>query len=786
MGEDIKKQLFQKAGEFALRYDEEALRSNDIRMKAPMLFILLGDKVQDGLNDLKQAVQQSMSNSDGIVYLAVDSKKIQDEEAKDLGQDHDEQGMIYIHLEEEINPTNRGKLSTLVQQDQFLKLLNEQLSRVTKCILEKNKVFSCWEQMHVSVITRASDPINVLLPDLMTLLKNKLEQSFKQVFTDLFIRLEETSEDATPLHKALSYSFFRELDRYQQKDYHYEKATELVDDDMKLTTSYHGPLFHLVYLLSDQKENGQKINDPKKTHYETIVAVNLLKNRQQKSMELEEAREQYSYNTFMSNIETGVDSRYCTARIAKVRKPGQGIYLTVVYCLFKAYKKGLSYEGQDEERLLLEKLGLSDSKLEELVRGCMPSDMGLGEIRSLITTGASFKDLRSGSFVEAEKLLFGETAKEFFRINFTHIADKKLESYLSQEYLKQKFIQEVVSQPEFGPYALEQLLKSDSYTALEAQKEKYIYQIEQYKREIEDKENSIVGQCVGGNFSLFEKKYIQEVKSYLVEKIYRARYHYEVECLKLRALETLQTQLKAFYEELKKQLKKLDEIEILLAEMIETADRYEEEYLVQNVKEYYERVVQKQLEALQSTRGTHFLQESKYIGSSDRLLEQSKEDIMTKIGQIAEQEFLKEEAYFNVSFEEELLSRANMLVEYEDTEIAAKSELYKLLYESLEDNSTPCVYLDTTLASHRYIEKYFFGNRQSEFIDYAYKRDQSSRSYKIGTVNDKRKSVIEKLQIMGGFRLEDLVYSKSAKRYYEAYQEKGYVFHGEEIGKNNL
>lgn len=44
-------------------------------------------------------------------------------------------------------------------------------------------------------------------------------------------------------------------------------------------------------------------------------------------------------------------------------------------------------------------------------------------------------------------------------------------------------------------------------------------------------------------------------------------------------------------------------------------------------------------------------------------------------------------------------------------------------------------------------------------------------------MGDGRKSVIEKLQLMGGFRLQDLVFTKSAERYYEAYKEDGYTFH---------
>ena len=213
--------------------------------------------------------------------------------------------------------------------------------------------------------------------------------------------------------------------------------------------------------------------------------------------------------------------------------------------------------------------------------------------------------------------------------------------------------------------------------------------------------------------------------------------------------------------------------------MIEESNRYEEEYLVQNVKEYYEKVVTWQLEEMKKSKGEHFLQDEKYMGSSAQLLDMSKEEMIRKIMRIAEDNFLKEEQYFNLSFEEELLARANMHIEYMDTEVVAKTELYELLYDSLEENSKPCVYLDTALAPYQYVEKYFISSKKSEFTAYAYKRDQSSRNYKIGMVSDQRNSVIEKLQLMGGFKLQDLVYIRSAKRYYDAYKTQGYVFHSE-------
>lgn len=786
--QSIKEEVFDRAERFALQYDEAALKSNDIRMKAPMLFVLLGDGVREGTYKLQEAVRRNMSNGEGMVYFTVASQEEEEDRSKEVGGMQGENinkekasQIIEFILPKKFQTEDKGTLNKLLMEDEFLKELNEKVDFLAQCILEKNKVFSYWEQMHVTVITTASDEMNAIMPDLVVLIKNKLEQSFKQVFTDLFVLLEETGADATPIQKALSYSLFKELDLYQSSTYHYEKEIEYLDEGMKLMTTYDGQLFHLVYLLTDKKENGQRINEARKMQYESIVAVNLLKNREQKSVELEEAREQFNYNTFISNVQEMTENRYCTARLAKVRKPGQGIYLAVVYHLFKAYERELSYEGQDASKALMDRIGLCDEKIEALVRECLPGEEALDEIHSLISRNIAFKELKNETFTEAESNLYGTTAREFFNLNFKESAEKKIQVRLSKECISERLIEEVVSQREYGPFALEQLFKSEAYSQLEHQKDKYLYQMKQAADEVEERENQLVGQLVGGNFGLFDKKYVHEVKDYLIHKVYSARYQYEVERLKDCALKLLKEGVETFNQNLRLKLKKLRRIEAFLSQCIEEANRYEEEYLVQNVMDYYERVVEEKLDELRQSKGEHFLHDEKHMGPSYSMLEQSEDVILKKLFSIAEQEVLRDERYFNVSFEEELLARANMLVEYEDTQVAAKGELYKLLYESLEENSKPCVHLDTTLSPHRYLEKYFFGNRQSEFIEYAYKRDQSSRSYKIGTVSDQRKSVIEKLQLMGGFRLQDLVYSRSAQRYYEAYKEKGYVFHADEI-----
>ena len=159
----------------------------------------------------------------------------------------------------------------------------------------------------------------------------------------------------------------KEIEGYQAKDYHYEKPLELLEDGLKLDTIYNQPLFNLTFILSDKKENGQKIEHAKAKHYETIAAFNLLKNRDQKEIELAEAREQYNNSVFMTNIMCNGEHRFASATLSKVKKPREGIYLATAYHLFNAYKAELSYQGMKESKVLLETMGLDEVGLSSLI-----------------------------------------------------------------------------------------------------------------------------------------------------------------------------------------------------------------------------------------------------------------------------------------------------------------------------------------------------------------------------------------------------------------------------------
>ena len=139
---------------------------------------------------------------------------------------------------------------------------------------------------------------------------------------------------------------------------------------------------------------------------------------------------------------------------------------------------------------------------------------------------------------------------------------------------------------------------------------------------------------------------------------------------------------------------------------------------------------------------------------------------------------LLETAPFAHAFEEELLRRANVAAAYDNRQVLTKEELFKRLYRSLEEDAVANVRLFDYTQEHRHEEKYFFGDGGSEFLRYADSVDETTRIYRLGIVHEERRSGVEKLNLMGGFHLEDLLFYRNGKVYYETYIQNGYSLHG--------
>jgi hypothetical protein len=196
----------------------------------------------------------------------------------------------------------------------------------------------------------------------------------------------------------------------------------------------------------------------------------------------------------------------------------------------------------------------------------------------------------------------------------------------------------------------------------------------------------------------------------------------------------------------------------------------------QNIFDYYEKVTAAAVAELEDKRGKTVLFEERFIGNVDGLLAGGEERLLERLIDVSRSYILRAEP-FNQSFEDELLLRANVSVAYGNRATLTKDELFRQLYRTLEDHAAINIRLLDYTHEHRYEEKYLFGDRESEFIQYALGVDETTRIYKLGCVDERRSSGVEKLNLMGGFHIEDLMYYRNGKLYYETYVQNGYEFH---------
>lgn len=80
------------------------------------------------------------------------------------------------------------------------------------------------------------------------------------------------------------------------------------------------------------------------------------------------------------------------------------------------------------------------------------------------------------------------------------------------------------------------------------------------------------------------------------------------------------------------------------------------------------------------------------------------------------------------------------------------------------------------LQKHRYEEKYLFADIHNDFVQYVLRKDEGIRTYKQGCIHEEQKSGIEKMNLMGGFGMEDLMFYRNNKKYHASYVESGFVF----------
>ncbi|KWX81151.1 transcription initiation factor TFIID, partial [Paenibacillus riograndensis] len=100
-------------------------------------------------------------------------------------------------------PETAGRDPRTVRQDlyrefhedsRFLSGMNRSLRRLSNSIADYGRLYSSFDVIHLSIITRVDDPLNVLLPEVALLARAVLSQSFKSVQTDLYALITEREQ----------------------------------------------------------------------------------------------------------------------------------------------------------------------------------------------------------------------------------------------------------------------------------------------------------------------------------------------------------------------------------------------------------------------------------------------------------------------------------------------------------------------------------------------------------------------------------------------------------------
>ncbi|KHF35632.1 hypothetical protein CM49_02136 [Paenibacillus sp. P1XP2] len=207
---------------------------------------------------------------------------------------------------------------------------------------------------------------------------------------------------------------------------------------------------------------------------------------------------------------------------------------------------------------------------------------------------------------------------------------------------------------------------------------------------------------------LMEKHNVRSFIRFFFETVYRRKLELLRIETELKLYRRYETELARIHAEYKQKALELTEVEETLLHAARASIREADDYIGQNVMEYYGVVTEELMRELESRRGEGVFFEERYMGSFAELLDEGRERMLMRLIDVCRRELLESEA-FDQTFEEELLNRANVTAEYGNRQVLSKEELFKRLYRTLEEHAVINLRLLEYTQEHRYEEKYFSG-----------------------------------------------------------------------------
>lgn len=742
----------------------------------PVLFLFLGDKSLDALQAVCRMHEQKWNNSEEVLYIHAYEKETWEHPLV--------HGFQLPGPYSDKRKMRSSMYECFAQDESILMELNKTMKQASVRVAEMGKRFTSFQQVNLAVVTRADDPANVLLPELTLVLKSYLAELFKNVSMDLYVLLQERGGEEFAFSAALGVSFLEEVNCYQQRDYSYHADLLVTSDLVKLPVEHdRAPLFSLVYLLGDKNEHGMFLEAGMRENYELISHLVLLHNKGAEA----NSSDSFSKVQFVRNM-TGSreEATFASAGLSKVKRPTHAIALTVLAAVYDTYWERLKQGAIPDKSSVRERLGLMSHDLQRQIRLVFPDETKRDEMGGLMTSGVSYKELASMTLREAEQALFEGSSQIFFDTNLVRPVYQRLEDLLSEESLASIIQEEIVGDPRYGLYAAYQITSEQSSVGhllneLRVGIRETSRELELARAELEEIYQQRVDRQeirVGGLFTR-DKERVRAFVRHLFDQIYGKKLEILEGEIILRILQERERQVGEIHRQIGRQIEQLEELQKQLREHAQRSIREAADYLGKNIEDYYGSLVREAIGAMETQRGADFYLESRYIGTDSLQLYNGVAGLIERLCRFCRTEILPRPA-FALTFDADLLARANVAAAYENRAVLTRDDLFRDLALALEERAAVHIEVFHFLQKHRYEEKYLFADTSNDFVQFVLHLDEGNRSYKQGCIHEDRKSGIEKLNLMGGFGMEDLMYYRNNKKYHTSYQDNGFSFAAEE------
>ncbi|KPU43310.1 hypothetical protein OXPF_27510 [Oxobacter pfennigii] len=733
----------------------------------PVIFLFVGDKISDSINSIKNEIDVKWNNSNGVLYFHIyRAAPVEDSSLFRMG----------IPLESsDLHKYRKSLYRGFYDNESLLIEFNQKIRQAKARLQQYGRMYSSFEKVNLCVITRVDDPLNVLIPEITLLFKSKLYDDFKMVSADLYGLIAESNEnDDFGYASAISVAFFKEIEYFQGREYSFKAPLEVLNEGVRLDiTNGNAPVFDLIYLLGDKNEDG--IIPPKamERNYRAISYICLLKNKIISPAGNEPDNEQYNNEYFKKSISAGGKGQvYASAGISWVKRPNSAIALAVLYHYYRHYMDRLKENTNKNLQDTLRILRLDEASLDMKTGEVIPEDGIQDGMMAIMSLNVSPSALEGMTFQEAEVKIYGDSCMRYFNENFEKASFKRLEDIKLEGEINAHIEKNIVNSHEYGLYCGYMWTSKDIVSEALSDVYKDIQKkIDRLQAELKDVYSQRVVLSPVHKLFFYKKQGLMDIKRKLIEDVYIRKREIASLMIKQRIVLKYEAAIEKIHREIEKKIYELESLESLIVDASRKNIAAADSYLGQNINEYYGKIVDDVVEDLSNKWGSKFYFDERFAGYPEsaemllkRLIENSKKYIL-------------DSPKFMEPFEEELLHRANISSEYGE-KVLSEEELFKNLYSILERDARVSTYIMEYSAKHRHEEKYFFGDYYSLFIQYGFKIDQKTRTYRLGCVHEKRTSGIEKLNLMGGFTIESLVYARNSAKYYNTYEKEGFELHG--------